>query len=122
MPLLVSTLFFVAFMLTFEIFKVTKLLVNQDVGILFILGLVETLHLQCWPMAIPIAIYFSILFCMNKLSGDSEYVALRAAGIDKKQLVAPFMIIAVMVAISLFFIGQQIVPEAQRSLRHKIVK
>jgi lipopolysaccharide export LptBFGC system permease protein LptF len=122
MPLLVSTLFFVAFMLTFEIFKVTKLLVNQDVGILFILGLVGDIALTMLPMAIPIAIYFSILFCMNKLSGDSEYVALRAAGIDKKQLVAPFMIIAVMVAISLFFIGQQIVPEAQRSLRHKIVK
>lgn len=122
MPLMVSTLFFVTFMLTFEIFKVTKLLVNQDVGAFFMLGLVGNIATTMLPMAVPIATYFSILFCMSKLSGDSEYVALRAAGLDKNKLITPFIVVASMMAVSLFFIGQEIVPEAHRSLRHKIVK
>jgi lipopolysaccharide export system permease protein len=119
---MVSTIFFVTFMLTFEIFKVTNLLVNQDISGFFILEMLTNMAMTMLPMSVPIAIYFSVIFCMNKLSGDSEYIALRAAGIDKKNLFLPFLVISILVAISLFFINEQIVPNAHRSLRQKIIK
>lgn len=54
------------------------------------------------------------------MSGDSEYIALRAAGLAKFNIFKPFLIISIMVAVVIFFFNQQLVPNAHKMVRQKI--
>lgn len=54
------------------------------------------------------------------MSGDSEYIALRAAGLAKFNIFKPFLVISIMVAIVIFFFNQQLVPNAHKMVRQKI--
>ena len=72
------------------------------------------------PMAIPISIFFSTIFCLSKLSGDSEYIALRAAGLQKKHILKPFLVVALVVSVVVYFLNQDLIPNAHRQVRKKI--
>lgn len=54
------------------------------------------------------------------MSGDSEYIALRAAGLGKFKIFRPFLVISIMVAVVVFFFNQQLVPNAHTMVRKKI--
>ena len=120
MPFVVSNIFFVTFLLTFELFKLTKLIVTQDVSFLFVLSLVGDIAVTLLPLAIPISIFFSVIFCMNKISNDSEYIAMRSFGMTKIQILTPFLIIAFFIGINAYFLGQELVPVAKKSFRQKV--
>ena len=119
-PFLVSTIFFVSFLMTFELFRIMSLVSSDEIGFSFILGMVGNVLVTLIPMAIPISIYFSTIFSLNRMSGDSEYVAMRAGGLDKKNILLPYMIVATMTAICLYFLNQQLVPDSHRAVRKKI--
>tara|TARA_Y100000768_G_C23991267_1_gene693513 strand:- start:7185 stop:8147 length:963 start_codon:yes stop_codon:yes gene_type:complete len=72
------------------------------------------------PMAIPVSIFFSTIFSLSRMSGDSEYIALRAAGLHKFHILRPYLIIAVVVAIVVYLFNQQLVPNAHKMVRKKI--
>ena len=112
LPFGVSTIFFVLFLLTFELFKILSVMSSDDISIFFILGLVKDVMITLIPMAIPISIFFSTIFCLNRMSGDSEYIALRAAGLQKNKILVPFLLIGLGVSTSLYFFGQEFVPQA----------
>lgn len=120
LPFGVSTIFFVLFLLTFELFKILSVMSSDDISIFFILGLVKDVMVTLIPMAIPISIFFSTIFCLNRMSGDSEYIALRAAGLQKNKILVPFLLIGMGVSISLYFFGQEFVPQAHTQVRQKI--
>src|SRR5690606_15722511 len=121
LPFLVSTLFFVTFLLTFELFKLTKLIISQDVSFLFVAELVGDIAVTLLPMAIPISIFFSVIFCMGKLSSDSEYIAMRSFGMNKMAILKPFLIIGVFIGINAYFLGQELVPIAHKDMRQKVI-
>ncbi len=54
------------------------------------------------------------------MSGDSEYVAMRAAGLTKIHIFRPFILIAIIVAFWVFLLTQELVPNAHRKVRKKI--
>ena len=119
-PFLVSTVFFVSFLMTFELFRIMSLVSSDEIGFMFILGMVGNVLVTLVPMAVPISIYFSTIFSLNRMSGDSEYVAMRAGGLDKKNILLPFLIVAFMTGICLYFLNQQLVPDSHRAVRKKI--
>ena len=120
MPFLVSTVFFVSFLMTFELFRIMSLVSSDDITIMFILGLLGNVMTTLVPMAIPVSIFFSTIFSLSQMSGDSEYIALRAAGLKKTQILKPYMIVAVIIAIVVYFFNQQLVPNAHKKVRKKI--
>lgn len=73
-------------------------------------------------MAVPLASYFSTIFSIGRMSADSEYIALRSFGIKKLQLFLPYLVISLLVAGNIYFLGQQIVPDAHRNVRAMIKK
>lgn len=121
LPFVVSTIFFVTFLLTFELFKLTKLIISQDVSFLFVAGLVGDIAVTLLPMAIPISIFFSVIFCMGKMSSDSEYIAMRSFGMNKMAILKPFLIIGTFIAINAYFLGQELVPVAHKDMRQKVI-
>ncbi len=120
LPLVVSLVFFVTFLLTFELFRLTALLMSRDISIGFLTGLMGNLALTFIPLALPISTFFSMIFCLNKLSTDSEYIAMRAAGLSKGRLFAPFVVVSLLLASSVYLLSQQIIPYTNREFKRQV--
>lgn len=120
LPLVVSVVFFVCFLLTFELFRLTSLLMSRDITVLFMVSLMGNLALTFIPLALPISTFFSMVFCLNKLSTDSEYIALRAAGLTKDRLFLPFLLVSLLMATSVFFLNQHVIPYTNREFKRQV--
>lgn len=120
MPLLVSTVFFISFLLTFELFRMTELLVTRDISLLFVAGLIGNIALTFIPLSLPIAVFFSTIYCLNRMSGDSEYIAMRAGGLTKSRIMFPFLLVAGLLAISVYQLNQSLIPYSNKEFKRKI--
>lgn len=120
LPLVVSTFFFISFLLTFELFKMTELLVTRDVSPWFMLKLIGNIALTFVPLSLPIAVFFSTIFCMNRLSADSEYIAMRAGGLTKTRILMPFLLVAGILTFSVYHLNQSVIPKSNKSFKQKI--
>jgi lipopolysaccharide export system permease protein len=120
LPLVVSTIFFITFLLTFELFRLTELLVTRDISLWFILKLIGNISLTFIPLSLPIAVFFSTIYCLNKMSGDSEYIAMRAGGFTKFRIMLPFLIIASILTVSVYHLNQTVIPHSNKAFRQKI--
>lgn len=119
-PFLVSAGFFVAFLMTFEMFRILQLMSSDDVSGGFIMGLIGDVSITLLPMAIPLSVFFSVIFALGRMSGDSEYVAMRAAGLTKFKILLPFLFVGSLVALNVFYLNQELVPDAHTRVRKKI--
>ncbi len=120
LPFLVSTVFFVSFLMTFELFRIMTLISADNISLFFIMRMMGNIMTTLIPMAIPISIFFSTIYCLSQMSGDAEYVAMRAAGLSKNKILIPFIVISSLVAISVYFLSQELVPDAHVKVRKKI--
>lgn len=120
LPLVVSTIFFICFLLTFELFRLTELLVTRDISIWFTIKLIGNIALTFIPLSLPIAVFFSTIYCMNKLSGDSEYIAMRAGGLTKSRIMIPFLIVASILTLSVYHLNQNVIPQSNKAFKQKI--
>ena len=84
-PFFMSAAFFSLFLLTFQLFKITQLVINKGVEISVILEMVLHILITLIPLAIPISTLFATIYTMNKISTDSEFVAIRSFGISKEK-------------------------------------
>lgn len=121
LPLIVSTIFFISFLLTFELFRLTDMLVSRDISLGFTLGLLANIALTFVPLSLPIAVFFSTIYCLNRLSGDSEYIAMRAGGLTKGRILLPFLLVAGLLTASVYQLNQNIIPESNKAFRKKII-
>jgi lipopolysaccharide export system permease protein len=65
----------------------------------------------------PFALFIAVLYVLNKLNGDSELIVMNAAGIRPRQLLRPFAILSVLVAIMVGVMTLVVMPQsARRSL------
>jgi lipopolysaccharide export LptBFGC system permease protein LptF len=110
LPLVVSTFFFISFLLTFELFKLTELLVTRDISVWFTLKLLGNIALTFIPLSLPIAVFFSTIYCLNRLSSDSEYIAMRAGGMTKFRIITPFLLVAGVLALSVYQLNPKFKP------------
>lgn len=74
------------------------------------------------PMAMPLSGLFAAIYCMNKLSEDSEIVAMRSFGATKVQLAAPFLLVASLLSLALFLVNQKMIPHSSWLFRNTIIK
>lgn len=120
LPFALGSLFFTLFMLTFELFKLAQLIFSKDLGIGFIISLIGNISLTFLPLTMPLAIFFAAIFAMNRISGDSEYTAMRAAGMSVKKIFIPFLVMGLIIAFTAFNLVQELVPRAHREVRKSI--
>ena len=120
MPLVLSTVFFICFLLTFELFRLTELLVTRDISLWFIAGLIGNIALTFVPLSLPIAVFFSTIYCLNRLSADSEYIAMRAAGITKERILVPILLVAMLLSASVYHLNQNLIPHSNKEFKRKV--
>jgi LPS export ABC transporter permease LptF len=120
LPLLVSTFFFISFLLTFELFRMTEILMTRDISLWFVMGLVGNISLTFIPLSLPIAVFFSTIYCLNRLSADSEYIAMRAGGLSKFRILFPFLFVALVLASSVYQLNQTLIPYSNKEFKRKL--
>lgn len=98
----------------------TELLVTRDISVWFTLGLVGNIALTFIPLSLPIAVFFSTIYCLNRLSGDSEYIALRAGGLTKERILLPYLLVAALLSLSVYHLNQNLIPHSNKEFKRKV--
>lgn len=98
----------------------TELLVTRDISLWFTLKLIGNIALTFMPLSLPIAVFFSTIYCMNKLSSDSEYIAMRAGGLTKFRIMLPFLLVAGLLTMSVYQLNQTVIPQSNKQFRLKV--
>ena len=96
--------FFFCFLLTFQLFKILRLAVRKNVDWSIILDLSWQVGISYFPMTMPIACLFAMIYSLGKLSEDNEYVAMRSLGFSKNQVFLSFLITGALLATLLFIL------------------
>lgn len=68
-------------------------------------------------MTMPMAVLVAVLYTFNRLSSDNEITAIRAGGVSLIRLMRPVMIAATLVAVSMIWFNDTVLPESNHALR-----
>ena len=120
MPFSVSTIFFVTFLLTFQLFRLTDLIISKGLSLGYTLELFGHIAITFLPMAIPLSVLFATIYTFNKMSNDSEYVAMRSFGMKKHYIFLPFLIVAFIIAIVTYSLNQNLIPYSKTQFKKSI--
>ena len=97
------------------LFRIADLIIKNGVP----LGIVVRLFLYYLPKmaatAIPMSCLLAALLGFNKLSTNSELVALKSSGISFTRIIKPVIIMAFFVSVGAFFINETLVPISERA-------
>lgn len=74
------------------------------------------------PMAVPLSVLFATIFTMNKLSEDSEIVAMRSFGLTKQVLLIPLLLLGLFIAGMIFVLNRNLIPHSKTQFKNTIIK
>lgn len=86
------------------------------------LGMVLNLSVSFFPLATPLAVFFATIYTLNKLSEDSEIIAMRSFGISKFKIYLPFFLISFLIGGTVFSLNSIYIPKANADFKNTIVK
>ena len=58
----------------------------------------------------PLFVFIAVIFFTSKLTGNSEIIAMLAAGVSFKRLMKPYLISAALIAVVNFYLGSNVIP------------
>lgn len=64
------------------------------------------------PYVVPMAVLLGVLLAMQRLSGESEIIAMKAGGISLERVAAPLLVFGLLLSLLTFYIEQTVVPFA----------
>jgi len=98
------------------------LLTTDNVDISAYFSYVLLLLPKIFQLTIPIALFISILFVLNRLKSDSELIILWAAGKSNKSiLIKPILICTSFIFLFMIILSIYITPYSLNEIRHKII-
>jgi len=65
----------------------------------------------------PVALFASVLYCLNKLNGDSELVVMSASGISTARMLLPFLTLFAVVFLGVAALYIEIVPRSFQTIQ-----
>ena len=66
---------------------------------------------------LPIVLFLSSMFSMGRLAKTSELTAMKAAGVNVRQLTMPLLALGALISIGVFFAGEKYIPHANEQRR-----
>lgn len=87
-----------------------------------VMELVGHISISFLPMAIPLSAFFATIYTLNKLSEDSEIVAMRSFGTTKASLLKPFLLMAIIIAATLFSMNINLIPHSKTLFKNTVIK
>ena len=111
---------FVVFM--FQILKLAELVVNYGVGLLEV-GKVLLFSLPpLFVFTVPMSFLLAVMLAVNRLSGDSELTAMKAAGVSLYQMLPPVMILSVVIMFLTFGLTLFAEPLGKQAIKRLLVE
>ena len=121
-PFFVTLFFSLAFLLTFQLFRIIRIIIGKGVSPSIFFGLLTDMAVSFLPIAVPLSALIATIYALNHLGEDSEIVAMRSFGIDKKQLFTPFFILSTAIALSIWSLGRNIIPHSKTRFKNTIIR
>jgi len=121
-PFVIGFVFFVAFLITFYMFRIISLIVTKSIEIAVVLEMVLNLSVSFFPLATPLAVFFATIYTLNKLSDDSEIIAMRSFGMTKFRIYLPFLIVSLLVGGTIFSLNSVYIPQASANFKNTIMR
>ncbi len=97
------------------------LVINRGQSALTFLYLLLLVLPQLLLIIMPIAFFFATLMTLQRLSGESELVAMASAGYSLRQLAMPVLAAAAIVMALTYLCAIWLMPAGQRALRDKVL-
>ncbi len=116
--LIFITSFFICFLLTFQLFRVVKIITRTDISWFLFLELTFHISLSFLPIALPMACFFSAIYTISSLSYDSEIIAMRSFGLSNFKMFIPFFVIGIFLAVALYSLNQNVIPDSNTLFRN----
>lgn len=116
-PFFLGLFVFVFILIMSQILRLNELIIVHGVGVLTVLKLVFYLLMSFLAVSIPIALLFSVLMLLGRLSVDSELTALKASGFSLFQLVIPILAFSVIVSLFCLYLTVHLEAWGARSYR-----
>lgn len=109
------------FLLTFQLFRLIRIVTDKDVELSVLFELMGHIGVSFLPMAVPLASLFAAVFTLNKLSEDSEIVAMRSFGLTKRNLMTPFIFMGILIASAIFVLNRNLIPHSKTLFKNTII-
>ncbi len=97
--------------------RLVDLIVNRGLSIGLFLYMAMLILPRFIDVALPIAVFVSVLFVYNKLIAESELVVMRAAGMGSGTLARPGILIGFIGMIVLYVLSLYLTPSANRAFK-----
>jgi lipopolysaccharide export system permease protein len=121
-PFMGAVVFFLFVLLMFQVIRLSDFFVVHNVSGYSILSLLGYLSLTFTPVIVPIAFLLAVLLGFGRLSGDSEVLAFRAAGLSIYSMLVPVMAFSVVLALVTTFCNFYFVPYGSRMFRYELFR
>lgn len=113
--------FFLSFLLTTQLFKLIPLFLGKDVELVKIFELLFHIMISFLPGAIPLSCFLSMVFVLNRLSEDSEIIAMRSFGLNRWKLFYPFLILGVFISFAFLGLNKNLAPYSKTLYKNTIL-
>ena len=97
---LIGVFIFISVLLMFQALRLTEFMLVHGIKASTILRIMGYMSISFLPMLLPMSLLFAILLTYNRLSMDSEIIALKASGVNTGAIVLPSILFAVVVALT----------------------
>lgn len=120
LPFIGSNLFFVCFLLAFQLMKILRLISNKSVAQGILLSLIGQTAITFLPLVVPLSVFFACMILSSKMSIDSEIIAMRAIGYSKRRILFSLLLPVFLIAGILYQLNSVIIPDAKKNFRHTL--
>ncbi len=121
-PFLGATFFFTFVLMMFQVIRWSDFFVVHNVSGYSILTLMYYLLLTFTPVIFPIAFLLAVLLGFGRLSGDSEILGMRAAGLSVYSMLAPVMSLGIVLSLIVLACNMYFVPYGSRQFRYELFR
>jgi lipopolysaccharide export system permease protein len=120
-PVAMLTCLLTSVVLLISSLQFLDLVINRGQSALTFLHLLVLVLPQLLMIIMPIAFFFAVLVTLQRLSGESELVAMASAGYSLRQLAMPVLAAAAIVMAFTYLCALWLMPAGQRALRDKVL-
>jgi len=121
-PFLGATFFFTFVLMMFQVIRWSDFFVVHNVSGYSILTLMYYLLLTFTPVIFPIAFLLAVLLGFGRLSGDSEVLGIRAAGVSVYSMLIPVLSMGVLLSLITLSCNMYFVPYGSRQFRYELFR
>jgi len=121
-PFLGATFFFTFVLMMFQVIRWSDFFVVHNVSGYSILTLMYYLLLTFTPVIFPIAFLLAVLLGFGRLSGDSEVLGMRSAGMSVYSMLVPVMSLGILLSLATLICNMYFVPYGSRQFRYELFR